>query len=244
MHERLILISFALLIGVLPSTALQPVGPGGPADIVVDNFDDNAVGEFPSRWRFLNSRTKRYEALEGYMADDEQFVVTREGGRVFLRAYTQGEAQRISMPNGEGYFDWDLRDHPNLEWSWRALSLPEGADERDRNDTGGAVYVTFKTDWLGRPQSIKYTYSSTLPVGTVVSFGRLKVIVASSGVDPVGDWVDVRRNVFQDYVRVFDRDPPTEPLSITLWSDSDDTGGEAIVDFDDIRLVTPARSRD
>lgn len=207
------------------------------SDIVVDNFDADQPGDVPQHWRFLNSKTKRYESLERYMRDDERFYVVAEDGRTFLRAFTDGEAQRISMPFRKDGLRWDLRQHPTLRWDWRALELPEGANEKDRNDTGGAVYITFRTDWLGRPQSIKYTYSSTLPVDTVVSFGRLKVIVAASGADGIGEWNTVSRDVVADYQRVFDRDPPNRPLSITLWSDSDDTRSRATVDFDDITLV-------
>ncbi len=218
---------------------VMDVDPASDPDrqIVVDNFEHEEVGELPSKWRFLNSRTKRYEALEQYMADDELFFIAREGGRTFLRGFTEGEAQRISMPNRKDHFQWDLREHPTLRWDWRAIELPENASERDKNDTGGAIYVTFRTDWLGRPQSIKYTYSSTLPVDTVVSFGRLKVIVAASGADGIGEWTTISRDVVADYKRVFDRDPPDKPLSITLWSDSDDTRSRATVDFDDIKLV-------
>lgn len=211
--------------------------PPAAGQVVVDDFDQEAIGELPSRWRFLNSRTRNYDPLERYMAEDERFYVVEEGGRVFLRGYTDGEAQRISMPNESDHLEWDLRSHSRLRWDWRAIELPDGASERSRNDTGGALYITFRTDWLGRPQSIKYTYSSSLPVNTVVSFGRLKVIVAASAIDGIGEWQTVTRDVVADYRMVFDRDPPDKPLSITLWSDSDDTRETAIVDYDNIVLV-------
>ena len=44
------------------------------------------------------------------------------------------------------------------------------------------------------------------------------------------------RDVAVDYKRVFDVDPPEHPFTITLWSDSDNTGGIAEVDFDDILI--------
>src|SRR5690625_7757155 len=98
--------------------------------------------------------------------------------------------------------------------------LTDCANEASNNDTGAAVYVTFDTDWLGRPRSIKYTYSSTLPVGTVVRFGPLRVIVTDTGADGIGDWRQVDRDVVRDYQQVFGGDPPDRPLSSTLWRDS------------------------
>lgn len=123
------------------------------------------------------------------------------------------------------------------------MHLPEGASEKDKNDSGGAIYVTFGTDWLGRPKSIKYTYSSSLPVGTRVDFGSLTVIVASSAIEgSVGNWMSVERDLLEDYEDVFGGflkkgTPPDRPLSITIWGDSDSVKDSSIVDFDDIMLL-------
>ena len=153
----------------------------------------------------------------------------------------RNEAIRYSQRNGKE-FDWSINELPRLKWRWRAHHLPEGASEKGENDTGAALYVTFGSDWLGRPKSIKYTYSSSLPVGTVVSFGPLKVIVVDSKREPgLGEWKTIQRNVVDDYHQVFGGDPPDRPLSITFWSDSDTTGDYAKVDFDDIQLLPPYR---
>lgn len=222
---------------VLLGQAAAVPGRIAPSAVVVDNFEAYAPGSWPDRWKFFTS-TNEIRPLDQFMAEDEKFYVVEEDGNQFLRAYTEGEAQRISVANEPDFgLDWNLNEHPTLAWKWRALQLPRGAREDDVNDTGGALYVTFSRDWLGRPRSIKYTYSTALPVGTVVSFGRLKVIVAASGLDGFGHWTEVERNVAEDYQRVFGKNPPERPLSITLWSDSDDTGDVAEVDFDDIVLL-------
>lgn len=218
----------------------QPSAPAqaqaGP--VLVEDFESYEEGVVPSRWKFFTRRDQEFLPLTDMMSENERFYVVREGGRKFLRAYTRAEAQRISLGNGVHDLDWRLSKHPRLSWEWRALKLPEGAREDRLNDTGGAVYVTFsKRDWLGRPYSIKYTYSSTLPVNTRVNSGNVRVIVVSSGADGLGRWVKVERNVVEDYRRLFGGTAPDEPFSITLWSDSDDTRGEAEVDFDQIRLL-------
>ena len=214
--------------GPVSSTVKRP-----SASIIVDDFQSYEYGEALTRWKFLVSKTKKYEPLDRFMSENEKFYIEQEGSNKFLRSYTRGEALRTSIPNDEA-LNWEFGTHPVLSWKWRALQLPEGASESGRNDTGAAVYVVFRTDWLGRPQSIKYTYSSTLPVGTVVSFGNLKVIVASTGQNEIGDWVTVRRNVADDYRKLFRKRLPKRPLLITLWSDSDDTDSTAEVDYDDL----------
>lgn len=232
MTLRLLLAAATVL--TLPAAAAAQAGSDAAGQVVVDDFQGDAVGKTPSRWRFFSSKSRTFEPLGAYMDDRERFYIVQEGGNRFLRGYTQGEAQRISVDAQK--LRWDLGEQPVLSWRWRARKLPIGAREDEKNDTGAAVLVTFdKTDWLGRPYSIKYTYSSMLPTGTRLSFGNLKVIVAASGTDGFGTWSSVRRNVAEDYRREFGGTPPA-PVSITLWSDSDDTKTAAEVDFDDIAI--------
>jgi hypothetical protein len=226
--------TFLILLVSLGGEVLTDLPPDSV--VVLENFESDAVGQYPSRWRYLSSRTRRFQDPAPQMAPDESFKIVAERGNKFVRAYTEGEAQRISLPDSE--LDWKLSEYPKLRWSWRAHALPGGAREDRVNDSGGAVYVSFsKTDWLGRPLSIKYTYSTTLPVDTSVSTGNVKIIVVSSGRNGIGEWESVERDVVDDYDRLFGGDPPDEPFTITLWSDSDDTKSVGEVDFDDIRLV-------
>ena len=209
------------------------------APTIVDNFEDDAPGAFPEGWVFVES-DENIRSYEETRDPGEIMEVREEDGNRYVQLVTEGEALRYTKRNGVD-FEWNLKDHPRLKWRWRAHQLPEGASERDQNDTGGAVYVTFGSDWLGRPKSIKYTYSSSLPVGTTVSFGPLKVIVVDSAREPrTGEWKTVQRRIRDDYRQVFGERPPDRPVSITLWSDSDTTGDEAKVDVDDIELL-PAR---
>lgn len=226
---------FPLLI-VLPLLLAVTPAPPDTSEILIDDFRSYPAGEFPDEWVFV-TEDKEIRTYEEVYDEGEEAFIAEEEGRKFFRFHTVNEAQRYSKRNGVD-FDWNLRDHPRLQWEWRALQLPEGASERGKNDTGAAVYVTFGTDWLGRPKSIKYTYSSSLPVGSVVSFGPLKVIVVDSATEPrLGEWKQVRRNVIADYRQAFGGDPPSRPVSITLWSDSDSVNGVAKVDFDNIKLL-------
>ena len=204
--------------------------------VVLENFEADAEGGLPAAWSFFSRTNRRFEAPDRLMDAEGRFFVMQEHGNRFLRAYTAGTARRISLP-GEA-FHWDLPELPYLRWTWRARRLPEGAREDRVNDSGAAVYVSFaKTDWLGRPLSIKYVYSTALPRESVVSTGNVKIIVVSSGLEETGEWVQVTRNVVEDYRNIFGAAPPNAPTTITLWSDSDNTNSVAEVDFDNIMLT-------
>jgi hypothetical protein len=230
----------AVLVGGMgafsPGSAQSDPPETGGARVVVDDFESNTPGEFPDDWVYVSS-DEEILSYDEVRDAGEKMVVREEAGNHFLRVETKDAALRYTKRNGVE-FDWNLKTHPRLTWRWRAFTLPEGASERGKNDAGGAVYVTFGTDWLGRPKSIKYTYSSSLPVGTVVDFGNLYVIVIGSAREPnTGQWKTVTRNVVQDYRQVFGGKPPKRPVSVTIWSDSDTTHDRARVDFDDIALL-------
>ncbi|MBO6574616.1 MAG: DUF3047 domain-containing protein [Rhodothermales bacterium] len=211
----------------------------------IDDFQAYEDGGLPTSWQYLVDRRHLVPVSEQYMAPRERFTVKSEGGNRFVRVYTEGEAVHLTLANdGERILDWNTSSHPVLSWDWRALRLPTGAREDvDRlNDTGAGVYVVFKMDGflIKRPKAIKYTYSSSLPVGTVVSYGSLRVVVVSSAREGYGAWEHIERNVVEDYRRLFGEDPPDRPLSLRLWGDSDDTGGIGEADFDNIQVL-PSR---
>lgn len=232
-----------LLVAQNPVNAQQSSGDSGNR-IVIDNFETYESGTIADQWKYITKSGDELPVREA-LEEGERFHVMKEGDNKYLRVETQNESIRLSQVNGTAY-DWNIQQYPYLKWKWRALLLPEGASEKDKNDSGGAIYVTFGTDWLGRPKSIKYTYSSSLPVGTRVGFGSLTVIVASSAVEgPVGDWKTVERDLLEDYEDVFGGflkkgTPPDRPLSITIWGDSDSTNDSSKVDFDDIILLPEA----
>lgn len=236
------------LLVVVPAAFLLAWHPPGTDDgrpearpanpVLVDNFESYRVEGLPTKWKFVGKGQELVPISEELMSKEEYFVVQREGGNKFLRAVTKDRAHRLILMN-EHLGGWRLSDHPHLRWDWRAHRLPQGAreDSEKTNDTGAAIYVTFSRDWLGRPKSIKYTYSSTLPVGTVVDYGRLQVIVVSSANDGIGRWKTIERDVVADYRRVFGGDPPDKPVSVMLWSDSNTMHDVAEVDFDNIMLA-------
>lgn len=231
----------ALWVGVAATARTAgsyPVVPsGGAARIVVADFDDDTVGEPPARWSTYDGQRLQPARWE-QMRVSECFVVRGEGRQRFVQGRSVDQAMKIILPNGSGY-DWRLSTHPVLAWDWRAIELPAGAreDERRRNDTGAAVYVTFDKDWLGRLRTVKYCYSSSLPTGTTVDYGNLRLVVVSSALAGTGEWVHVARDVRADYLHLFSQEPPDQPSSIWLWSDSDTVGGVAQADFDDITIA-------
>lgn len=207
----------------------------GRSPLVVDDFESHPRGAFPEGWVFV-TRDREVTSYAEARSAGESVSVRAEDGNQFVRLIAKDDVVRYTKRNGTD-FEWDVTQRPVVRWRWRAVELPAGASERGDNDVGAAVYVTFGTDWIGRPVSLKYTYSSALPVGTTVGFGSLQVIVVDSKAEgTVGTWQTVARDVVRDYRRVFGEEPPAHPAGITIWSDSDTTHDMARADIDDVEL--------
>ena len=241
MHIKIILL-LGLFGLVLHPTSDPPPSDAAPvhSEILIDDFESYPDGGLPTKWRYLHER-KLVAVTPEHMRPKEKFYVVEDGGNKVLRVYTEGEAVHLTMAQGEEGFTWDLETHPRLSWDWRAIRLPEGAreDKEKFNDTGAGFYVFFGMSGfiIKRPVGIKYTYSSTLPVGTVSTYGKLKVIVVSSGKDGYGAWEHIERNVLEDYIEVFGKPPKENPRIIRLWGDSDNLDTIAEADFDNIKLL-------
>ena len=232
-HAAGLMRAVVLLMAALTAQA------GATQPVQVEDF--SYEGSVPTKWRILDRRSKQSLPLPAVLQRDDDYVevVTRNGERM-LRVYTRNETVQVARLNGEDGFDWDTRRHPVLMWRWRAERLPEGARETSnaRNDTGAALYVTFDcNDWLRRPCTIKYTYSSTLPVGATARYGQLRVMVVSSALDGLGRWIDIRRDVRADFRALFGKEAPARPAFIMVWGDTDNTKGTSEAYFDAIAIA-------
>lgn len=245
--SRFAVLLIASLAILRPSHAQSSPGAGCDAAAaslnckLLDDFESDTTDAPPHRWRNTKNRSKLIRLTHPDAMDSEQHAYVREEeGNRFARIYTEGRAFRIVRSHKYG-LNWHVGKRPYLRWAWRAKMLPTGANEKQdsSNDTGGALYVTFETDWLGRPKSIKYTYSTTLPVGTTVDYGPLKVlVVASKREQGLDQWSTHERNVVEDYKRLFGEKPDKTPLAVMLWSDSNTMNSTARVDFDDIMVLS------
>jgi len=192
--------------------------------------------------------------LEGWRSADSEFKdfyeIGKEGNNYFLRARVKGCGAIIAKE-----FDYNLKEFAILSWRWRAFKLPKGGDERYKKsgDSVAGIYIIFpslikperlKNKWgitlpipdNLKPECIKYVWSSSLPKGTVTDSpysSKTKIIVMENGDSSLNQWIPEEVNVYEDYMRVFQKEPD-EVRAIGILTDADDTSSEAMADYDDI----------
>lgn len=210
-------------------------------DMVIEDFENETIGDLPERWYEQKANRKPINYPPDIKAT-YHYSVKEEMGNKFLRFDgIRGKHMNFPLLKVKGL---DLRKTPVLQWDWRAIDLPEGANEshKDKNDAVASIYVVFD---MGRvalfkkvPKSIRYTWSSSLDVGTEISafFGNQKIVVVESGEGETGKWKTFNRNIVEDYKRLFGDDPPDVPMALLILSDGNNTNDRVVADYDNILL--------
>ena len=126
----------------------------------------------------------------------------------------------------------DLKKFPVLSWKWKVTKLPKGADARnvESDDQAAGIYVVFpRFPSFLNSRLIGYVWDTSAPEGSILRSRRnpmVHYIVVRSGMDNLGRWITEKRNVMNDYFRVFGSEAP-DVGGIALMIDTDDTLSDA-----------------
>lgn len=161
-------------------------------------------------------------------------IVTLEDEKVLL-AESEAAASALVFET-----EYELRDYPVLSWRWKINNIHPKGDSQTKagDDYAARIYVVFPHWFTPMTRSINYIWANKLPKGshTPSRYTANSVMLATqSGPENRGRWITERRNVREDYRKIFGEDPPTVG-AIAIMTDSDDTGGSAIAWYDDIRI--------
>ncbi|MCY3670744.1 MAG: DUF3047 domain-containing protein [Alphaproteobacteria bacterium] len=135
----------------------------------------------------------------------------------------------------------DLAARPVLEWRWRVeapLSVP---DERVKagDDFAARVYVVAPGEGLfALPIAISYVWAGSAPVGADWPnpfTSRVRMVAVESGTAHAGQWRSYRRNLREDFRRLFGREVD-ELEGVAVMTDADNSRQRARAWYGDILL--------
>ena len=206
---------------LLPLAALLTAVAAWAADtVIVADWSKYAVGTkgIPDGWKGGSWGSPKYDFS----------VIENEGHRV-LHLKSDGDSSTIST---EIKGKVNLKETPILEWRWRVTKLPKGADARKSatDDEAGQIYVA----WPRFPQAVRsriigYIWDTTAHDGSIFKSektGTVSYVVVQSGPEKLGEWITERRNVAEDFKKIYGEDPPN-PGALSVSIDSDDTKSSA-----------------
>lgn len=138
--------------------------------------------------------------------------------------------------------EFDPREYPRVTWRWKVDRVIPGGDsrKRDADDYPARIYISFPHWAFFKTTSLNYIWANKLPKETFqpsIYTGNSIMIAVESGVERVGEWVVVERNVLEDYRRAFGQEAPRK-ARVAIMTDTDNTGASVSAYYDDIRLLS------
>ena len=188
--------------------------------VVVEDWRSNPLGarRIPREWK---------EQTWGKPAYD--LGIVSDNGQPVLHLKSKGETSTIIRDLKASV---DLKETPIMEWKWKVMTLPTGghACQPSTDDQAAQVYV----GWLRSPEAVRsriigYVWDSTAPAGTICKSQKTSTvtyIVLRSGSDELGKWITERRNVVEDFRKIYG-EAPDNSTALSLGIDSDDTRSSA-----------------
>ncbi len=211
----------------------------------VSSFSANAEGEkLPDGWKPWGvTRFKR--------ATDYRLV--KDDGRTVVRASASSSASGLIHP-----LDLDSAEYRLLQWRWKVDQLIANADntQKQTEDSPVRLIVSFAGDmdaldfgdrmffdqikaFTGEQlpyATLMYIWENRAPLGTVIPnrhTSRIKMIVAESGRDKLGEWREETRDVYADFERAFG-EKPGRIIAVGIMTDTDNTGENTHAYYGDI----------
>lgn len=184
-----------------------------------------------------------------------QYRLGRHDGRKAVHAVAHSSISGLHCP-----VDIDPMVRPWLHWEWRVNHCPVDAtvtvDELD--DSPARVVVAFDGDHAQLPlrdrlfeeqvalftgnalpyATLAYVWDGQAELERVVAYprsGRIRYLVVESGNHRAGHWQAYRRNLVDDYRRVFGTDPG-RIISVGVQTDSDDLRNRVEAWYGDLSL--------
>jgi hypothetical protein len=196
----------------------------------------------------------------GFSSGDTQkgvpagWELDRKTGTAILRLVRDGEGYCLNMVSDQSSFGIkravkvNVREYPYLNWTWQVNKLPPGGDIRksDTDDQSAQIYLAFPAK--GFPAKfntpvIGYIWDNEAPKESTgrspqLGGGKMRYVVVRNKIDQLGHWYAEKRNIYQDYQKLF-RDvqggEPTGPTQgISLYINSQHTRSAAECHIGDI----------
>lgn len=122
-----------------------------------------------------------------------------------------------------------------LNWSWKIYNTLSGSSliHKNGDDFPARVMISFKTVGNARTGQrdniLCYVWATDDSVGSIAVnpiHSHIRTVVAASGNDQRGTWLEMSRNIVVDYLQAFSEEPGTI-TGVALMTDTDNTESEA-----------------
>ena len=156
-----------------------------------------------------------------------KYEIQHNSGRTIIKASSVGSASGLYRD-----LSIDLKKTPCLTWTWKIEKLLNTFNERikEGDDYSARIYVIFEDEvFFWKTKSLNYVWSSNQPIGSSwpnAYSDKVTNVAVQNDTGKVGQWITQKRNVFDDYMRLIDKNVPN-PTAIAIMTDTDDSNQSA-----------------
>lgn len=207
----------------------------------------------PDDWKPLTFKKIEHHTQYRLVKDGDAVVVMAES-----IAASSGLTKEITI---------DPKEYPIVQWRWKVANLIAKSDTAKKagDDYAARLYITFaydskKVGILEKAKfeaarllygqypplgAINYIWATKEPKETVVPnpyTDRAMMIVVQSGADGLNTWFTEERNLYKDYRKAFNEEPPMIS-GVAIMTDTDNTGESATAYYGDIVFKEASRNQ-
>ena len=209
-----------LLWAFMLSCSVLMAPPALASDILLDDYQQGI------------SKNWKEKSFKGWT----RYEVVQEDGERCIRATSDASASALYYE-----IDFDPREYPLLTWRWKVNNIVAKGDEikKEGDDYAARVYVVFPSALFWRTKAINYIWANKLTLGQAVPnpfTSNACMIAVQSGQTHVGQWMEGKRNLLEDYHKCFGEDTP-KAGAVAIMTDTDNTGEKAMAWYGPIRLL-------
>ena len=162
-----------------------------------------------------------------------EYSIVKDGDMDVLHAVSNGTASGLVFEK-----EFDPAEYPILSWRWKIDDVLAKGDSSTKqgDDYAARVYLIFPHWFFPKTKSINYIWANKLEKEAVQAnayTGNAMMIAVESGAEKAGEWVEVRRNIVEDYRKAFGAEPP-KVGAIAIMTDTDNTGESAMAWYGDV----------
>jgi hypothetical protein len=169
--------------------------------------------------------------------NETRYTLVREEGKPAIQAVGQESSSGLHKK-----IKYSAKEYPWLEWEWKLEKAPKTADLKikEKEDMALGVFIIFPHSWLQpwKTKAIAYVWAGAKHrPGQIVIHPRHPYFVLQAGEEKKGRWITERRNIYEDYKRVWGAYPKKKAKAIGLFTDNDQTKEPVVGYYGPIRAV-------
>jgi hypothetical protein len=151
----------------------------------------------------------------------------RKTGKPVFRLEKDGQTYFLNMVSDQASFgikkavNVNIKEYPFLNWTWKVRKLPAGGDVRKAETDDQAIQIYLAFPATGFPAKLNtpvigYIWDSEAPKSWTgrsqqMGGGKLRYVVVRNKSDAIDEWYTEKRNVYNDYQKLFKDLPGSEP---------------------------------